>query len=510
MSNPFLTGLFGGWTMVQVAVGLFFIQAYWARRRESEYLVFALVCFSLAVTDVGLTLLSYITDLKFWPLAAALTNIGAFAATALNAHFVLTFVTVGRARRFAVFAYVYSAAAAFAYLLDPWWEPGSAHPVYRELWGFPFGQMLATPRPIALLIYSGFILCDILALVALYIAFAHGKRRELGGAVIGATILILSASFDVANAIGGRSVPPMFPYAFLLYGFGVADTLIVRYRNAAGELEVTANELRHATEELTNSYVELSVVQEELFRKRQLASVGELAGSIAHEVRNPLAIIRNAASSLKRPVLGPEDKGTLFGIIEEEITRLNNLVAELLRYARPVDVHRETVALSEVLKAVAEQAHAPQRIEVHVPNDPDLETVWADANLLRLALSNVVQNALQASSADGLVTITASSDIVHGAPGVKIQIADQGHGMDEETRRRAGDPFFSTRPSGTGLGLPIASRIAEAHGGDIAVESSPGDGTTVTVRIPTKRAERLSEPRISAESRPYPGVQNRP
>src|SRR6185312_7280795 len=115
------------------------------------------------------------------------------------------------------------------------------------------------------------------------------------------------------------------PYGFLIYGFGVAHTVLVRYRRAADDLEVTASELRQATEELTNSYLELSVIQEELFRKRQLASVGELAAAIAHEVRNPLAIIKNAGASLRRVNIKEEDKATLFQIIEEEITRLNNL-----------------------------------------------------------------------------------------------------------------------------------------------------------------------------------------
>lgn len=503
MSNPFLTGLFGAWTMVQVAVGLFFLLAYSARRREFEYLLFAFVCFAMAVADVGLTLLSYITDLTLWPLAATLTNVGAFAATALNAHFVLIFVG-GKTRRYVVPAYGYAAAATVAYLLGAWWEPGSAQRVHKEVLGFPFDQMLAVPRPLAYVAYAGFILIDVAVLATLYLAFARGKRRDLGGTVVGATILVLSATIDVGNTIEAHSFPTLFPYAFLLYGFAVADTFIFRYRSAADELEATASELRHATEELTNSYLELSVVQEELFRKRQLASVGELAGSIAHEVRNPLAIIRNAASSLKRPVVGPEDKSTLFGIIEEEIMRLNNLVAELLRFARPVNVHREPVPLTDVLRHVAEKVQPPQKVEIHVPADPDVETVWADPNLLKLALVNLVENAVQASAPDGVVTLSASRDALEGGPGVKIQVADHGHGMDSETRRRASDPFFSTRPSGTGLGLPIAFRIAEAHGGDISVESVPGEGSTVTLRIPSKRLDRLSEPRISGASRPYP------
>jgi signal transduction histidine kinase len=311
----------------------------------------------------------------------------------------------------------------------------------------------------------------------------------------------MAAAFaDVVYAASTLSLPTLFPYAFLVYAFCIADTLIVRYRNASGELERTAQELRQTTNELTHSYLELSAVQEELFKKRQLASVGELAGSIAHEVRNPLAIIRNAAASLRRPSVGAEDKTTLFVIIEEEITRLNNLVSELLRFARPVNVHRESISIVEVLKSLTDRVKGAERLEMRFPTDPDMERVYADANLLKLALGNLIENAIQASSDAGQVTVTVAQTSTDDGPGVQVDISDTGHGMDEETCRRARDPFFSTRPSGTGLGLPIAMRIVEAHGGTLELASRPGEGTIVTVRIPSKGPERLSEPRISTTS----------
>ena len=276
-----------------------------------------------------------------------------------------------------------------------------------------------------------------------------------------------------------RHYLPLFPYGFLIYGFGVADTLLVRYRRAAQELEVTANELRNATEELTNSYLELSVVQEELFRKRQLASVGELAASIAHEVRNPLAVIANAAASLKRTSIGVADRNTLFGIIEEEITRLNNIVTELVRYARPMNVRREEVALGDVVKGIGEGLGAEQyTLNLEVASEPDVETVWADPSLLRLAVKNLIDNARQAMPSGGAIVVTAAKDRIDEAAGVRIEVADTGQGMDSRTLRRAMDPFFSTRPSGTGLGLPIAGRIVEAHGGRVDVHSRVGEGTT--------------------------------
>jgi signal transduction histidine kinase len=290
-------------------------------------------------------------------------------------------------------------------------------------------------------------------------------------------------------------MPAIIPYGFLIYGFGVADTLLVRYRRAADEVEVTANELRQATEALTNSYLELSIVQEELFRKKQLASVGELAASIAHEVRNPLAIIANAAANLKRPSLGAADRSTVIGIVEEEIIRLNNLVTELLRFARPMNVRREDVSLAEVLKGLGEHLGEAHTIEARVPDEPGVGTVWADANLLRLAMQNVVDNARQAMPGGGTVVVTARRDHVSGQAGAVIEVSDEGPGMDSQTLRRAMDPFFSTRPSGTGLGLPIVARIAEAHGGRVEVKSRAGEGTTVVLFIPEKRPDqRTSEP----------------
>ncbi len=499
MTNPFVTGLFGAWTMVQLAVGVFFLQAYAARRREFEYLLFALVCFALALTDAGLTLHSYFTGLSEWYLPALLTHMGAFLTTGLNVHFIHVFVG-RRAPRLVGVGYAYSFACILVYLAGGWWESGSLHLARRAFFGFQFDQILAEPTVIGFLGYAGILVIDLVAVGVLAVAYSRGKR-EARGAVFGAGILLFFATLDVVNTVLGRSSPTFFPYAFLLYGFGVADTLIVRYRNALGELEVTTSDLRHTTEELTSSYLELSAIQEELFRKRRLASVGELAGSIAHEVRNPLAIIRNAAASLKRPAVSVDDQATLFGIIEEEVTRLNNLVAELLRYARPVNVQREATSLLDMVRSVVDKSPDSARVETSIPEDPEVETAWADANLLRLALSNILANAFQASGDGATVKIAVSPDLLEGVPAVRIDVIDGGHGMDPETARRALDPFFSTRPSGTGLGLPIAARIAEAHDGTLAIHSTPGEGTTVSLVFPSKRPERHSEPRLSLEPR---------
>jgi signal transduction histidine kinase len=289
----------------------------------------------------------------------------------------------------------------------------------------------------------------------------------------------------MASVTGITTMPRLLPYGFLIYGFGVARSLLVRYRNAADALEATADDLRQATGELTTSYIDLGVVQDELARSRQLASVGELAAAIAHEVRNPIAVITNATATLRRQGLSVSDRDILLGMVDEESARLDHLVADLLRYARPTELRREEVALGDVFDGLSLAVPASCRVEVPGTGDPD-PRVWADAGLLVLALQNLVANACEAMPDGGVVVLAVHRATKGVGSGLCISVTDSGHGMDARTLRRAMDPFFSTRPSGTGLGLPTAGRIVEAHGGTIKLVSRPGEGTTVTLYFPDR------------------------
>ena len=165
-----------------------------------------------------------------------------------------------------------------------------------------------------------------------------------------------------------------------------------------------------------------------------------------------------------------------------------------------MNVRREEVPLNEVLKGLGETLGEHHVLTAYVAPEPDVEMVWADPSLLRLAMQNIVENARQAMPEGGAIVVTAVQNRVSGVTGVRIEIADSGQGMDQRTLHRAMDPFFSTRPSGTGLGLPITGRILEAHGGRIEVHSRVGEGTRVVLFIPGRRDQRLSEPKVS----PFP------
>ena len=277
---------------------------------------------------------------------------------------------------------------------------------------------------------------------------------------------------------------PLLTHSFSIYGFCVGLSLLARYRRLVLGYATTESSLHARTEELRKSYADLEQIQRELSSKKQLAAVGELAAAIAHEVRNPLAIIVNAVAGLRRPSLQEQDRHMLLGIVDEETARLNRLVTDLLRFARPVSIRRSSVALAELVRRAESNRGSEHQFEIHIPDDPDLRTVQADANLLRLVFDNLVANACQSMPEGGTVKIVVGEGRLNDQRCVMIEIIDHGHGMDESVLSRAVDPFFTTRPSGTGLGLPIVQRIVAAHGGVLEMESEPQQGTIVRLLLP--------------------------
>ena len=145
--------------------------------------------------------------------------------------------------------------------------------------------------------------------------------------------------------------------------------MLLRYRVGKDKLEEAARSLREKTEELRHSYAELRLVQNELVSKKQLAAVGELAAAIAHEVRNPLAVIVNAVAGLRRSAVRDEDRTMLLRIVDEEAARLNRLVTDLLRFARPVSVKRSPVSLLEL--ATLRSSAMARRHHNHGAQDED-------------------------------------------------------------------------------------------------------------------------------------------
>jgi len=303
--------------------------------------------------------------------------------------------------------------------------------------------------------------------------------------VVGATVLAATAVNDIAAAAGILATGHMVDMGLAVFIVSVATTPGARFAAVARDLENRTDELQTRTRELRRSYEELRTIQEELLKKEQLAVVGELAAVIAHEVRNPLAVIANAGAQLRKPAISRKDHEMLLAILDEETNRLNRLVSDLLRYARPVSVQRTQIALRDLLeRALALASAGAKSVQTELLMEAHEGRLWGDANLLRQVFDNLIDNAIQAMSGGGRLTIRVRPWNREGADGLGVDIIDTGEGMDTQVRSRALDPFFTTRPSGTGLGLAIVDRIIEAHGGALDIDSHAGEGTTVTVFLP--------------------------
>jgi len=484
MSGTFLSGVLSAWAATQLGLGVFFVLAYFAGRRESEYVIFGGLCFSLSVMSVGVGLDYHEGAHPTGILADQIGLSGAIFAAALNVHFALCFSTVTQRLRKCWPLYLLAVVFFVANWTGGFWLPGKYQIVRSNVFGVRVDHMIGTAGGLGKAFYVVGLLETLATVVILARAYLAGRRDALAS-LIGISLAVPAVFNDAGLAFGVlKNTISLLPHAFLIFAFGVAGTVLMRYRLAAAGLEQTTQRLRLRTDELRSSHAELRVVQSELVTKNQLAAVGELAAAIAHEVRNPLAVIVNAVAGLRRVSGSEEDRGILLSIVDEEAARLNRLVTDLLRFARPVSVKRSPVSLGELAKRSRSQILDGHEIVVTIAADPEIQTVWVDPNLFRLVFDNLVQNACQSMRGGGRVDIVVNRGSLPTGPAVSIQIKDHGHGMEPEVRERALDPFFTTRPSGTGLGLPIVQRIVEAHGGELLIESQEGAGTSVTLFLP--------------------------
>jgi signal transduction histidine kinase len=485
MSNEVLAGVVGAWSVTHAALGIYFLLAFLVGRRERELVLFSALCFAFSLSSFGEALDYSAQQLSQNERADRITHAGYVVAAAVNVHFALAFARIPNRHRIAFVLYALAFAFQVANFSGAFWV--GRREFVNTVFGTPVRFSVGEPSLLCELFY-GLGLVQTVAATALLLRSYLLGRKEAWSAVLGASITLPAAFNDVGLATGWLPhTVSVLPHAFLFYGFSVASALLLRYRIAKGELESAASTLRERTEELRHSHAELRQIQDELSSKRQLAVVGELAAAIAHEVRNPLAVIVNAVAGLRRGSLRPEDRTTLLDIVEEEAGRLNRLVGDLLRFARPFSISRQPVSLSELAHRFNDGEREAQAVAVRVDGSPNADTVWVDPNLFRLVFDNLISNARQAMRDGGTVNVRIREDLASAEPSVRIEIEDRGHGMSPDVKRRALDPFYTTRPSGTGLGLPIVQRIVEAHGGWLGIESAEGLGTTVTLHFPVKR-----------------------
>ena len=229
---------------------------------------------------------------------------------------------------------------------------------------------------------------------------------------------------------------------------------------------------------------ELSQLREKLSLSSKLAALGEMAAGVAHQVRNPLAVMKVSAEMLRDTFTvreNPEKYQKLASLMIDEADALNLVVSNFLDFARPRKITRTPASISSVIDFCLDSLPLErfEGIPVRKCIAEDLPEFSLDRNLIGQALSNLILNALQASRPGTRVEVRAEK-----ADGrLCIEVQDWGEGMGEETMRSMFNPFFTTREAGTGLGLSIVHRIIEGHGGTVDVRSAPGQGSTFRILL---------------------------
>lgn len=246
---------------------------------------------------------------------------------------------------------------------------------------------------------------------------------------------------------------------------------------------------------------ELERARVAMAERENLAALGQLAAVVAHEVRNPVAIIFGALTTLKRTARS-EDDAKLLSIIDEEAERLKHLVTRLLDAVRPFELEYSRHDVGQVLRDAITQVTsgtgaAPTQVVLAAAPTEEVE---CDAILLGQAIANLVQNAIVANGRRSPVSVRATLEPATLEPSsqpamLRVEVADDGDGVALEARPLLFTPFFTTRATGTGLGLALVKRIAGAHGGTVDYEPSPGGGASFVLRVPL-RAQDSSPKRL--------------
>lgn len=230
-------------------------------------------------------------------------------------------------------------------------------------------------------------------------------------------------------------------------------------------------------------------LEEEIRQSERLTALGHLSAGLAHEIRNPLGIIKATAQLLAQERSEDQEVGEYCRVLQEECGRLNRLVSQFLDFARPKEPNRKSVTFGHILDsavALVQPLLRQQKINLEIRfNDVEAEMVDVDPDQMKQVILNILLNAIEAQNSDGSILVEGVR--LEGLVGVAVN--DQGPGIKPEILPHIYDPFFTTKDKGTGLGLSVVHRILEQHGGKISITNLTQHGTRVEILLPLSISE---------------------
>lgn len=338
-------------------------------------------------------------------------------------------------------------------------------------------------------------------ILALYVAFAGLGSLLLAAVAVGVSRTIVSplarlaaATGDIARGEFGRRVAATSrdEIGQLSQAFNaMAERLEERERQVRELREGLERKVRERTRELEDATQRLLLAQEALVRSERAAAIGQIAAGVTHEIRTPLSALainlQLLGRALDRHTFSREEMGRLLSTADLEVNRINRALEEFFRYARlpkprfaPVNPNALVQQVVDLLRAQARDAG----VSLAAKLGQALPSIRADADQLREVFLNLAANAIEAMPNGGDLTIETCRVAGDGAGAILVRLSDSGPGIAPEAFPRIFEPFFSTKDRGLGLGLSIALRIAEEHGGTIQCRSGDGSGTSFEVILP--------------------------
>jgi len=305
--------------------------------------------------------------------------------------------------------------------------------------------------------------------------------RPIAGVVLASVVVLAVLGLLIARTIAS----PIRRLAEQARGIG--ESGVERQLEVHGQAEV-----RELAEAFNRMLASLQESHARLVQSEKLSTLGHLAASVAHEIRNPLSSLRMTAQLLERRLPDDEKMQEPVRVIKEEIDRLDLALAEILSFARPREPEIAPVQIRDVLDSVLQLMSRQlehSHLEVHVEIPDSVPEVAGDADQLKQVFVNLILNAMQAMPGGGELRLKV---LIGDGERVRVGVRDTGEGIPEEQQDRVFQPFFSTREGGAGLGLALCKRIVEHHHGRIDFETSP-DGTCFWIELPSGHDEARSE-----------------
>lgn len=348
------------------------------------------------------------------------------------------------------------------------------------------------------------------------ICWASWAAGRKAGLFLAAASAVIFAVADVLGHAYGHPLIAFWNALMLLTVFAVAVYSVTAFLGAYRSLAQAQALLRETNEHLEatvqqrtaalrSEIAERQRLEQEklraerlLERQEKLATLGTLTAGIAHEIRNPLTSLKARLYTLEKHLHAVPGARKDRDIINAEISRLERIVQDALSFARPADPKLETIGAAPLLREVQglmSTSLESRAVQLVVESNPEL-LIRADSGHLKQVLINLVRNAADAIEGEGTVTLrtraTRSTLAGRETEVVIIEVSDTGKGIPPEVEKRLFDPFFSTKETGTGLGLPIAARMVEKHGGKIEFQTQVGHGTTFGVVLPREISDTSS------------------